>query len=100
MFWERVLKSVFVGPETLQLGIYDAVVHFNIGCQASVKILEEIGISPGHYCKDEAQQADSVQVLKANSSTSLSGDCSVTKERKKTDKQQEKEGDIYVAGGF
>ena len=49
MFWERVLKSVFVGPETLQLGIYDAVVHFNIGCQASVKILEEIGISPGHY---------------------------------------------------
>ena len=42
------------------------VVHFNIGCQASVKILEEIGISPGHFCKDEAQQADSVQVLKAN----------------------------------
>ena len=31
-----------------------------------MKILEEIGISPGHYCKDEAQQADSVQVLKAN----------------------------------
>ena len=61
MFWERVLKSVFVGPETLQLGIYDAVVHFNIGCD-----IEEIGISPGHYCKDEAQQADSVQVLKAN----------------------------------
>ena len=29
-----------------------------------MKILEEIGISPGHYCKDEAQQADSVQVLK------------------------------------
>ena len=49
MFWERVLKSVFVGPETLQLGIYDAVTHFNIRCQASVKILEEIGISPGHY---------------------------------------------------
>ena len=87
MFWERVLKSVFVGPETLQLGIYDAVVHFNIGCQASVKILEEIGISPGHYCKDEAPQADSVQVLKpttkSKESTSLSGDCSVAKERKK-----------------
>ena len=69
-----------------------------------MKILEEIGISPGHYCKDEAQQADSVQVLKANykeqgvnkSQWRLLRD----KRKEKTDKQQEKEGDIYVAGGF
>ena len=52
MFWERVPKSVFVGPETSQLGIYDAVALF--GCQASVKILEELGISPGNYCTDDA----------------------------------------------
>ena len=52
--------------ETLQLGIYDAVAHFNIGCQASVKILEELEISPGNYCTDGAQLADSVRVLKAN----------------------------------
>ena len=64
MFWEY--SSVFVGPETLKLGIYDAVAHFNIECQASVKILKELGISPSHYCKDEAQRADSVQVLNAN----------------------------------
>ena len=49
---ERVPKSVFVGPETSQLGIYDAVALF--GCQASVKILEELGISPGNYCTDDA----------------------------------------------
>ena len=42
MFWERVLKSVFVGPETLQLGIYDAVAHFNIGCQAQMRLSELI----------------------------------------------------------
>ena len=35
----------------MSLDIYDAVAHFNIGCQASVKIFEELGISPGHYCK-------------------------------------------------
>ena len=42
MFWERVLKSVFVCPETLQLGIYDAVAHFNIGCQAQMRLSELI----------------------------------------------------------
>ena len=53
---------------------------------------------------DEAQQADSVQVLRANYKKQgvnksqwrlLHG-----KRKKKTDKQQEKEGDIYVVGGF
>ena len=48
------------------MGIYDAVAHFNIEFQASVNILRELGISPSHYCKDEAQRADSVQVLNAN----------------------------------
>ena len=53
---------------------------------------------------DEAQRADSVQVLRANYEKQgvnksqwrlLHG-----KRKKKTDKQQEKEGDIYVVGGF
>ena len=41
----------YYGPDILPLDIYDAVAHFNIGCQASVKVFEELGISPGHYCK-------------------------------------------------
>ena len=66
MFWERVPKSVFVGSEIFQQDIYDAVAHFNFGCQDSVKILEELGSTPRHYCEDEAERADSVRVLKAN----------------------------------
>ena len=60
MFGVRVQKSVFVDPVILQLGIYDAVAHCNIRYQASVKVLEELGISLCDYCKDEPQQADSV----------------------------------------
>ena len=102
IFWVRVQKSVFVDPEILQLGIYDAVAHCNIRYQASVKVLEELGISLCHYCKDEAQQADSVWVLKAsckewevNKSQQRLLPC-----KKKIDKQQEKEGDTYVPGGL
>ena len=60
MFGVRVQKSVFVDPVILQLGIYDAVAHCKIRYQASVKVLEELGISLCDYCKDEPQQADSV----------------------------------------
>lgn len=66
MFWERVPKGVFVGTDILQLDIYDAVAHFNIGCQASVMILGKLGISPGLYCLNESQRADSVRVFRAN----------------------------------
>ena len=53
---------------------------------------------------DEAQQADSVQVLRANYKKQGVNKSQWRlfhgKRKKKTDKQKEKEGDIYVVGGF
>ena len=54
---------------------------------------------------DEAQRADSVQVLRANYKKQGVNKSQwrlfqIGKRKKKTDKQQEKEGDIYVVGGF
>ena len=42
----------------------------------------------------------SKQTSKSKKPTSLRGDCFEAKGRKKTDKQQEKESDTYVPGGF
>ena len=50
MFLERVPKDVFVGAEGFQLGIYDAIVHFNIGSKAFVKVFGKLGISPEEFC--------------------------------------------------
>ena len=50
MFWERVSKDVFVGAEGFQLGIYDAIAHFNIGSKACVKVFGKLGISLGEFC--------------------------------------------------
>ena len=76
--------------------------HFNIVCQTSVKVLEELAISPGRYCEDEAQRADSVRVLEAKYKeqgvNKPQRRLLLAKER--TDKQQEKESDTYVPGGF
>ena len=38
----RIPKNLFVGADVLQLGVYDAVAHFNIGIQAAVNIFKEM----------------------------------------------------------
>lgn len=49
MVWQRIPKEVFVGLETLELGLYDAVAHFNIGSVAVIKLLNALGITSGKY---------------------------------------------------
>jgi hypothetical protein len=43
MIWNRLPKSIFVGGNVLQLGMHDAVAHFNMGSRASVDILSKMG---------------------------------------------------------
>jgi hypothetical protein len=47
MIWEQLAKQTFVGSDILQLGVHDAIAHFNIGCEASIQVLKNIGINPG-----------------------------------------------------
>jgi hypothetical protein len=51
MIWERLPKQTFVGSDVLQLGVHDTIAHFNIGCEASIQVLKNIGINPGNIVK-------------------------------------------------
>ena len=89
MFWERVLKDVFVGTYILQLGINDAMAHFNIGYQPSMKIFEKLGISPGQHCLTESlrelmQREFLRETTKHRKKTSQRGDCFGGKEHQST----------------
>jgi hypothetical protein len=42
---EQASEEKFVGGNVLQLGVYDAVAHFNMGSKASVDILQQDGAS-------------------------------------------------------
>lgn len=66
MILERVPKDNFLGSEALQLGVFDAVAHFNIGCQAGLNILSEAGLEPGEFCVAAFRQADILRIHKAN----------------------------------
>ena len=104
MIWERVPKEVFVGSQVLSLGVYDAVAHFNMGATATIKVLEQLHITPGKYCEEECRERDIRRVKSAN----LKEDEKSKKRRKvlrgkkkhQNDKHQEKEGDTYLPGGF
>jgi hypothetical protein len=37
---------MFVGFDVLELGVYDAVAHFNIGGKAAVNIFKEVNLEP------------------------------------------------------
>ena len=47
MVWQRVPEEVYVGLEILELGLYDAVAHFNNGLAAVIKLFNALGITPG-----------------------------------------------------
>ena len=53
--WQRILKEIYVGRETLELGLYDAVSYFNIGSISIIKLFQALGIPPGKYTKDGFQ---------------------------------------------
>ena len=47
--WERIPKNTSTALSKLEFGVYDAVVHFNIGIKASILIHEKPNFVPGLY---------------------------------------------------
>ena len=58
MIWDRVPKTTFVGKGLLDIGIYDAVIHFNNGAIAYQKVLLTMGIEPGRFTAKHCQELD------------------------------------------
>ena len=104
MIWNRLPKSIFVGGNVLQLGVYDAVAHFNMGSRASVDILQEDGLVPGYYFQEGVCKADKKRVKKADhrAKPDVKKRRKVVRgqKKKREDKNQETEGNTYEAGAF
>ena len=103
-FWQRIPKSTFVGANSFKLGVYDAVAHFNIGGDATIKVLEALDMKPGALSCVGASRADYRRVSKANykdkESTKTCQRVLGSKNKKLGDKNKEVEGETYAAGSF
>ena len=42
MQWNRIPKTRYCGLAKLELAVYDAVAHFNIGRMATIKVFETV----------------------------------------------------------
>ena len=104
MVWQRIPKEVYVGSETLQLGLYDAVAHFNIGSITVIELFQALDIPPGKYTEEGCRRQDQLRILTAQHQNKPS-----TKKRRKVirglkkrkdDKTKQKEGVNYGPGQF
>ena len=43
--WNRIPKDTYVGLRQLELGVYDALSHFNIGNKATILIYQKLGMT-------------------------------------------------------
>jgi hypothetical protein len=104
MIWKRLPKNIFVGATVLQFGVYDAVAHFNIGSQASAKILKELDMVPGTYFEVGMKKTNKERIAKANhkNKAEIKKRRKVVRglKKKKDDKIKDQEGTTYKAGSF
>ena len=99
MIWNRLPKSTFV-----ELGVYDAVAHFNMGSRAAINILQEEGLNPGFHLEEGICRADKKRIKKAHyrATPEVKKKRKVLRghKKKKEDKNKEVEGNTYEAGAF
>lgn len=63
--WERVPKTNFVSIDTVKIGVMDAVICFNDGMYSRVKVLEDMGISPGINMRQAFRKIDRTRICEA-----------------------------------
>ena len=102
--WNRLPKTQYIGLDQFELGVYDAVAHFNIGTKAVLKIYERLGLDPGSFTVDGCSQANRSRLKKAGRKnlikTKTQRKIVRGMKKNKSDKQAEKEGTTYASGAF
>lgn len=65
LIWSRLPKNTFVNAETIRLGVLDAVLSYNEGSLAKVRVLEDLCGTSGSNCVVGLRKQDFIRVRKA-----------------------------------
>ena len=104
MIWQRIPKDVRVNAATFEMGVYDALSHFNLGNIATVNIYNHLGFNSGYYtlfaldCNNKKRVNNSVRKsteIYKNRRKYLRG-----RTKRKGDKNKESEGVTYKPGEY
>ena len=56
--WNCIPKATYVGLNTLNLGVYDAISNFNHGQKAALETIKKLGIEPGVHMSKLCQNVN------------------------------------------
>jgi hypothetical protein len=56
VIWTKVPKTVFVGIDSLRVGVYEAVITFNEGAVGRLKVLDKLGLEYSNETKLRFEQ--------------------------------------------
>ena len=104
MIWNRIPKTCFVGMNVFQLGVYDAICHFNIGTKAAVEIYKEVNIVPGCNTLKGCNRINNCRIsrgnFQVNDSTKKLRKIKRGLKKSKQDKIDQTEESTYEPGKF
>lgn len=102
LIWTRVPKTVFVGLDTLKIGVRDAVLSFNEGAISRVNVLENIDVGCGRNMRTALLKIDKQRVQKAEvEASNITKEARVKKRNEKRKREEEtEEGQNHYAPGM
>lgn len=102
--WKICPKVGFAGHKIVKVAVNDAVITFNNGMKARLKVMKLLGLVIGKYCLQALEEQDTTRIQSANKRA-----LQATKEARKCRKRlrleieakvSDKEGVVYAAGEF
>ncbi|GFX06480.1 hypothetical protein TNCV_3017141 [Trichonephila clavipes] len=85
----------------MKIGVMDAVITFNDVAQSRIRVLEEIGIKPGHYMRKALRIIDNKRVCEAEiAAHKASKDARIRNKREKQKKLEQSNQLDYSARLF
>ena len=104
VLWDRVPKAAYVGKDIFEIGVFDAVIHFNEGYSGILEVFREIGLSPGCFTQKWWKQMDISRLrsaeYKEKDGSKLARRKLRSKRKSRDETVKESEGDSYGAGEF
>jgi hypothetical protein len=93
-------KGVFVGRETIEMAVCDAVLVFNEGQKSRLKVLQALAVTPGKYCLKWVNSENRRRTKEAETATLLTSKEARMARSKAAMAAQEEENPAYQAGAY
>ena len=101
MIWERCPKTQYVGRDTFEFGVFDAVAHFNLGAVTTSNVYKECGIMPRKYTRERCKVRNQKRLYFAENNEKYNSKLrrkQLRGKRESKDERKQEEGESYGSG--